>query len=147
MVLSAASLSLEPPLAISEAMEKALAREDSWGLGDDVNSIASAGAVRAGPPPSGGTQPDSSSEFGDQKRARRCQRPATRRRPWTRVGSCQAPPRDRWARNRAPELGIRGGEPKGPSPNGDPLLEGDGAVVARWAQLGDTEPGGGGPAP
>jgi hypothetical protein len=40
MVFSAASFSLEPPLDMSAAMEKALAREDSWGLGDAVNSMA-----------------------------------------------------------------------------------------------------------
>lgn len=41
MVFSAASFSLEPPLDMSAAMEKALAREESWGLGDAVNSMAS----------------------------------------------------------------------------------------------------------
>lgn len=40
MVFSAASFSLEPPLDMSAAMEKALAREESWGLGDAVNSMA-----------------------------------------------------------------------------------------------------------
>lgn len=39
MVFSAASFSLGPPLDISAAMEKALAREESWGLGDAVNSM------------------------------------------------------------------------------------------------------------
>ena len=39
MVFSAASFSLEPPLDMSAAMEKALAREESWGLGDAVNSM------------------------------------------------------------------------------------------------------------
>lgn len=40
MVFSVASFSLEPPLDMSAAMEKALAREESWGLGDAVNSMA-----------------------------------------------------------------------------------------------------------
>lgn len=40
MVFSVASFSLEPPLDISAAMEKALALEESWGLGDAVNSMA-----------------------------------------------------------------------------------------------------------
>lgn len=40
MVFSVASFSLEPPLDMSAAMEKALAREDSCGLGDAVNSMA-----------------------------------------------------------------------------------------------------------
>lgn len=40
MVFSAASFSLEPPLDMSAAMEKALAREESCGLGDAVNSMA-----------------------------------------------------------------------------------------------------------
>lgn len=39
MVFSAASFSLGPPLDISAAMEKALAREESWGFGDAVNSM------------------------------------------------------------------------------------------------------------
>ena len=39
-MFSAASFSLEPPLDISAAMEKALALEESWGLGDAVNSMA-----------------------------------------------------------------------------------------------------------
>lgn len=40
IVFSVASFSLEPPLDISAAMEKALALEESWGLGDAVNSMA-----------------------------------------------------------------------------------------------------------
>lgn len=40
MVFSVASFSLQPLLDMSAAMEKALAREDSWGLGDAVNSMA-----------------------------------------------------------------------------------------------------------
>lgn len=47
MVFSAASFSLEPPLDMSAAMEKALAREESWGLGDAVNSMAP--RTRSGP--------------------------------------------------------------------------------------------------
>lgn len=40
MVFSVPSFSLEPPLDMSAAMEKALAREESCGLGDAVNSMA-----------------------------------------------------------------------------------------------------------
>lgn len=47
MVFSVASFSLEPPLDMSAAMEKALAREESWGLGDAVNSMAP--KARSGP--------------------------------------------------------------------------------------------------
>lgn len=51
-MFSVASFSLEPPLDIRAAMEKALALEESWGLGDAVNSMAP--SARSWP----GTGPD-----------------------------------------------------------------------------------------
>lgn len=57
MVLSGDSLSLELPLDMSAAMEKALAREESCGLGGGVYSMATArgrGSVRRCPDGAGG---------------------------------------------------------------------------------------------
>lgn len=81
MVLSA-SFSLEPPLDMSAAMEKALAREDSWGLEDAVNSMVP-GALQAVRRPQGDKDP---------KRSAKVPRSVTGGREF-REGQLECPPR------------------------------------------------------
>lgn len=64
MVFSAASFSLGPPLDMSAAMEKALAREESWGLGDAVNSMVPSVRSWSG---TGPAKPQSSFSQGRQR--------------------------------------------------------------------------------